>query len=120
LAWRIVTSRTNHAASGFLCPTPLSFVANLVLGDAGIPARFPLGAVRPFRFGGWSAEAGTHELLSGVAGHAACLRIAILHSLLLSGDLSARWRCQRDHYGDGDQMPFHPVSLSRMLRRTGS
>jgi hypothetical protein len=39
---------------------------------------------------------------------------------LLSGDLSARWRCQRDHYGDGDQMPFHPVSLSRMLRRTGS
>jgi hypothetical protein len=73
-------------------------MANLVLGDAGIPARLPLGAVRPFRFGCWPAEAGTHELLPGVAGHAACLRVAILHPLLLS----ARWRCQRDHYGDGD------------------
>ena len=94
-------------------------MADLVLRDAGIAARFSVGAVRPFRFRR-TAQAGTHKLLAGVAGHAACLRVAILHSLLLRGELGARWCHQRGDHSDGDQISSHPASLSRALRRTGS
>ena len=65
-------------------------MADLVLRDAGIAARFSVGAVRPFRFGR-TAQAGTHKLLAGVAGHAACLRVAVLHSLLLRSNLGDGW-----------------------------
>jgi hypothetical protein len=58
-------------------------MANFVHGDAGIAARLPLGAMRSFRFCRATAQAGAHKLLAGVTGHAARLRVAVLHSLLL-------------------------------------
>jgi hypothetical protein len=65
-------------------------MADLVLRDAGIAARFSVGAVRPFRFRR-TAQAGTYKLLAGVAGHAACLRVAVLHPLLLRSNLGDGW-----------------------------
>ena len=65
-------------------------MGDLVLRDAGIAARFSVGAVRPFRFRR-TTQAGTHKLLAGVAGHAACLRVAVLHPLLLRSDLDDGW-----------------------------
>jgi hypothetical protein len=65
-------------------------MADLVLRDAGIAARFSVGAVRPFRFRR-TAQAGTHKLLAGVAGHADCLRVAVLHPLLLRSNLGDGW-----------------------------
>jgi hypothetical protein len=58
--------------------------------DAGIAARLSFGAMRSLGFGGGPAEAGTHELFAGVAAHAARLRVAVFHSLLLRIDLGAR------------------------------
>src|SRR5437588_8857824 len=65
-------------------------MADLVLRDAGIAARFSVGAVRPFRFGR-TAQAGTHKLLAGVVCHAACLRVAVHHPLLLRSNLGDGW-----------------------------
>ena len=65
-------------------------MADLVLRDAGIAARLSVGAVRPFRFRR-TAQAGTHKLLAGVAGHAACLRVTVLHALLLRSNLGDGW-----------------------------
>ena len=58
-------------------------MANFVHGDAGIAARLPPGAMRSCRFCRATAQAGAHKLLAGVTGHAARLRVAVLHSLLL-------------------------------------
>jgi len=60
-------------------------VADLVLGNAGIAAWLSVDAVRLFGFSGPAAETGTHKLLSGAASHACCLRVAVLHTLLLGG-----------------------------------
>jgi hypothetical protein len=84
-----------------LARTPL-LVADLVHGDAGIAARLSLCAMGSFRFGGWPAKAGTQELLAGVAGHAARLRVAVLHPLLLRVELGARWHRNRGTYSEGD------------------
>ena len=96
-------------------------VADLVHGDAGIAARLPLGAMPPFRFSRRAAQAGAHELLAGVAGHAARLRVAVLHPLLLRGELGARWRSQCGHHREGYQIIFHrvstPTGIARLIRR---
>jgi len=103
-----------------LARTPL-LVADLVHGDAGIAARLSLCAMGSFRFGGWPAKAGTQELLAGVAGHAARLRVAVLHPLLLRGELGARWRSQCGHHREGYQIIFHrvstPTGIARLIRR---
>jgi hypothetical protein len=91
-------------------------VADLVHRDAGIPARLPFCTMRPFSFSRGPAEAGTHELLAGIAGHAARLRVAVLHSLLLRAELGARWRCQRDQHRSDDKTTFH-LLLSRNQSR---
>ena len=96
------------------------FMTNLVHRDAGIAARLSFGAMRPFRFGRWPAEAGTHKLFAGVAGHAARLRVAVLHSLLLRRELGARWHGQHAYHGDGDQIPIHRASLSPVVALPGS
>jgi len=65
-------------------------VAHLILRDARIPAWLSVNAVKPYR-GGSAAETGTHKLLSGALCHAACLGVAVLHSLLLRAELGAGW-----------------------------
>ena len=64
-------------------------MAHLVHGNAGVAAWLTFGAMRPFGLGGTAAQTGTHELLPGVAGHTARLRVPVLHSLLLRIHLRA-------------------------------
>ena len=86
-------------------------MADLVLRDAGIAARLPVDAVRLFGLSGPAAETRTHELLSGASGHAGCLRVAVLHALLLRSELGARWCRKRRCDSDGQDVPFHGLSL---------
>ena len=89
-------------------------VADLVLGNAGIAARLPVDAMRLFGFSGPAAETGTHKLLSGAASHACCLRVAVLHTLLLGGELGTCWRRKRRCDSDRQDIPFHGLSLIGM------
>ena len=78
------------AASDADCSNAALFVADLILGDAGVAARLAVDTVRFLGFSGWFvAQTGTHELLTRVAGHTFRLHIAVSHSLLLRVDLGA-------------------------------
>jgi hypothetical protein len=62
------------------------FVADFILGDAGVAARLTVDAVRLLGFGGWFvAQTGTHELLTRVTGHAFRLRICSLSFVAVEG-----------------------------------
>ena len=89
-------------------------VADLVLGNAGIAARFSVDALRLFGLSGSAAETRTHELLSGAAGRTGCLRVTVLHSLLLRGKLGTRWRRKRRCDSDRQDIPFHGLSLIKL------
>jgi hypothetical protein len=99
----LISDLLNNRVRSSRLPRPaLLLMANLVHGDAGITARLSLGALRPFRFWRATASAGTHELLAVIAAHAAYLRVAVLHFLLLSGELSAGGypQCGKDSNSD--------------------
>jgi len=67
-------------------------MADLILGDAGVATWLPGDTMRLLRFRSCTTQAGTHKLLAGIAAHSACLCVAVLHLLLLRGELRADWR----------------------------
>jgi hypothetical protein len=92
------------------------FVTNLVLGDAGIATRLSIGAVRPLCFASRATQAGTHKLLAGVARHAACLRVAVLHPLLLKVRLGTGGYRQCDYYSNSDRVFSHRLLLHSPIK----
>jgi len=71
-------------------------MADFVLSDASVAARLTVHTLWLLSLGGGTAQTGTHKLLAGIAGHAASLRIAVLHALLLRGELRAGGRRKGD------------------------
>jgi len=67
-------------------------VADLILGDAGVAAWLSGDTMRPLGFRSRTTQARTHKLLAGIAAHPACLCVAVLHLLLLRGELRADGR----------------------------
>jgi len=81
-------------------------MADLVRGDAGVPAGLARGALRCLGLGRAAAETCAHKLLAGVALHAASLAVAILHSLLLNSQCVCGCR-DRERQNNGEDKLFH-------------
>jgi len=81
-------------------------MAHLALGDAGITAWLPVSAVRSFGFAA-AAEASAHKLLASVPAHAARLRVAVLHSLLLRAELGVDRAHEHGERDKAYKIPSH-------------
>src|SRR5262249_34014280 len=58
-------------------PCSISFPADLVLRDAGVPAQFAIDTVGRLRRGTLVAQARSHEVLPGVAAHPDGVRLTV-------------------------------------------
>ena len=95
-------------------------MADFILSDAGIAAQVTLDAVRSFGLGGPAAETGTHKLLAGISAQATCLRVAVLHALLLRVDLGAPDDASAAIITITIKYPFIGNSLPSALKRAAT
>ena len=95
-------------------------MADLVRGDAGVPAGLARGALRCLGLGRAAAETCAHKLLAGVALHAASLAVAILHSLLLSSQCVRGYReCDRQNNSDNKSYHWLPPGTEETTGEAG-
>src|SRR6266480_1371768 len=94
-------------------------MAYRILGDAGVSTWLAFGAMRSLRRSTSNAKTGTHELLARGARYTACLCVAVLHALLLRGELGAHWQCPSGRQSNDDQVFSHDLLSQSWPGRPG-